>query len=119
MKSALRTLGATLLWGMLPYPDLPRRVRVRRAARGLVRCEPWPADDAVTGRDVAQLALVRLLYLQTQTRRSTRARHREASVLLARSSLEACILGLYCLHAQDPVPALRAANRSPSCSRGA
>ncbi|MET7866887.1 DUF5677 domain-containing protein [Micromonospora taraxaci] len=81
---------------------------MRRTARDLVDCEPWPADDATTGEDVAQLALLRLLWLQKQTRRAVRGRHREAAVLLARSSLEACILALYCLHSPEAVARLKA-----------
>ena len=75
-----------------------------------MKCEPWPADDATTGLDAAQLALLRLLRLQKETRRSMRSRQREAAALLARSSLEGCILGLYCLHSDDAVSELRAAN---------
>jgi len=106
----VRAVGAYVLRGLLPYPDPFRRRRVRKAARRLVVCDPWPADDAITGPDVAQLALLRLLWLQGQTRRASRGRHRESAVLLARSSLETCILGLYCLHCPDAVADLRAAN---------
>jgi hypothetical protein len=97
------------LRGLLPYPDPARRRRVRRAASRLVVYEPWSADDATMGRDAAQLALLRILWLQKQTRRAACSRQREAAALLARSALEACILGLYCLHAEDPVADLRAA----------
>jgi hypothetical protein len=38
---------------------------VRHAAKGLVTLQTWPADDATTGPDVAQLAMLRLLWLQT------------------------------------------------------
>lgn len=96
--------------GLLPYPDPACRRRVRVAARGLVRCEPWPADDATTSVDVAGLALLRVLWLQRVCRRSALLRNTEAVILAARSSVEACILGLYCLHHEDVVAGLRAAN---------
>ncbi len=104
---------ASLAWmiarTLLPCPDLIRRHRVRSAARKLVECSPWPGLDA-TGTDAAQLAILRVLWLQRQTRRAVRGRHREASVMLARSSVETCILGLYCLHEDGAVAHLQAAN---------
>jgi hypothetical protein len=106
----LKALAASLLRGLLPYPDPARRRRVCGNARALVACEPWPDDAATTGPDVAQLALLRVLSLQQQIRRAARTRQREAAVLLARSSLESCILGIYCLHKNDAVERLRAAN---------
>jgi hypothetical protein len=54
---------------MLPVPDLVTRIRVRRTARRLVACDPWPGMDA-TGEDAAQLTLHRVLWLQRQTRRA-------------------------------------------------
>ncbi|WP_194903668.1 hypothetical protein [Catenulispora rubra] len=110
MTSALTSLAGTLLRGVLPYPDLSRRRRVRASARKLVVCRRWPEDSAVTGQDLAQLALLRVLYLQEETRRATRSRQHEAAVLLARSALEACILGLYCLHTPAAFPGLRRAH---------
>ncbi|HEV3172051.1 MAG TPA: hypothetical protein VGZ32_16990, partial [Actinocrinis sp.] len=70
----LRTSTFSILWallspvlrGLLPYPDPARRRRVRRAASRLVVYEPWSADDATMGRDAAQLALLRILWLQKQ-----------------------------------------------------
>jgi hypothetical protein len=103
-------LAGTVLRGVLPYPDLLRRRRVRANARKLVVCRRWPADEAVTGEDLVQLALLRVLRLQSETRKATRTRQREAAVLLARSSLEACILGLYCLHSPTAFPKLRQAH---------
>jgi hypothetical protein len=94
---------------LLPYPDPLRRRRVRRSARALVACEPWPGD-AASGTDVAQLALLRVLFLQRQVRRAARTRSHEAAVLLARSSLEASVLGIYCLGQADVVDRLAAAN---------
>lgn len=107
MASTLRQLAWFTMRGVLPYPDLPRRRRVRRAAKALITCRSWPEDDKTTGLHVAQLAMLRTLWLQRETRRLTRGRHREAAVLMSRSALETCILGVYCLYAEDPVSHLR------------
>jgi len=90
---------------VLPYPDIARRTRVRRAARRLVTCKPWPGDDA-DGADAAQLALLHVLWLQRKTRRAVRSRQHEAAALLARTALNTYILGAYCLHADDGVKLL-------------
>lgn len=103
MDSTARTVVVSTLRGLLPAPDPVRRRRVRADARRLVDCDPWPEDDATTGPDVAKLALLRLLYLQKQTRRAALAGAGEAVVQLARSSVEACLLGLYALHEMDVV----------------
>ena len=108
MESVLKGILWPIIRGVLPLPDLVRRVRVRRAAKALVTLRTWPEDDATTGSDVAQLAMLRLLWLQRETRSLTRGRHREAAVLMSRSALETCILGLYCVFAEDPVSKLRA-----------
>lgn len=97
---------ASTVRGLLPDP-LHRR-RVRAEARRLVDCEPWPSDTATTGSDVAKLALLRLLHLQDQARRAAVAGADEAVVLLARASVEACLLGLYSLHETDVVAQLNA-----------
>jgi hypothetical protein len=60
--------------------------------------------------DVAQLAMLRLLWLQRETRRAVRARHREAAVMLARASVETLLLGLYCLREKKAVDQLNAAS---------
>lgn len=110
--SVIRALGR-LAWNtaraLLPYPDLRRRLRVRSAARKLVDCTPWPGDDG-TPLQVAQLSLLRSLWLQREAHRAFRARQREATTLLARSAVENCILGLYCLYAEAPMEELRADN---------
>jgi len=93
---------------LLPCPDLPSRLRMRRAARKLGPRSPWPEENA-TSIDAARLALLRLLWLQQQTRRAVRGRHHEASVVLARACLEACILGSYCLHEDGAAAHLDAA----------
>jgi hypothetical protein len=97
------------LRGLLPYPDAPRRWRMRRMAARLVTCQKWPGDDA-TGPEAAQLALYRLLWLQQRTRRAVMGRRRDEAALLARASLETCILGLYCLFSSEAVAQLSAAN---------
>jgi hypothetical protein len=61
------------LLSALPCPDLPSRLRVRRSARQLRPRSPWPEEDA-TSIDVAGLALLRLLWLQQQTRWAVRGR---------------------------------------------
>jgi hypothetical protein len=109
MDPYLKALAKAILGGMLPYPDSRRRRRVRRAARALVVCEPWPSDAETTGPDAAQLALLRVLYLQKQTRRAAVMRMPDATVQMARSSLEACLVGLYCLHTDDAIARLREA----------
>ena len=103
-------LARMVLRGVLPYPDLMRRARVRRRARDLAARDLWPQDEtAVTGLDYAKAALLRALWLQHETRRAVRTRQREAAALLARTSMETCIIGLWCLHDPDAVSKLRAA----------
>ncbi|MBX7555410.1 hypothetical protein K1Y78_47880 [Streptomyces sp. tea 10] len=108
MASTLGQLAWVIMRGVLPCPDLVRRLRVRRAAKALITCRSWPEDDETTGFHVAQLAMLRALWLQRETRRLTRWRHREAAVLMSRSALETFILGVYCLFAEDPVSGLKA-----------
>ena len=96
--------------GVLPYADPLRRRRIRRAARDLVKCDPWPQEDAITGSNLAELSLLRLLWLQQLCRRELFFRNREAAILLARASAETCLLGLYCLYHEDAVTRVRKAN---------
>ena len=105
MLSALREMIWPVLRCMVPYPDLPRRRRVRRKARDLIACEPWPGDNA-TGDDAAQLALYHLLWLQRETHRAVRWHRSETAALLARESVETYIVGTYCLHTDSAVPRL-------------
>ncbi len=87
---------------LVPYRDLARRRRVRKAARGLVTVQAWPKPpETGTGTQLAQLALLRLLWLQREIRRSVRLRHLEASGMLARACVETCLSRLYWLHVTD------------------
>jgi hypothetical protein len=95
--------------GLLPCPDLVSRYRMRRSAGKLVTLRTWPGMDA-TSPQVAQLAMLRLLWLQRQTRRAARGRHREAAIMLARACVETLLLGLYCLREPKAVAQLHAAN---------
>ena len=94
---------------VLPYPDPLRRRRARKAARALVRCEPWPEEDA-TPSDIAQLSLLRVLWLQRETRQAVRWRQQEAAALLVRSAVETCITGLYWLCDEPDVARMRSHN---------
>lgn len=108
LKRIMPFLQAAIL-GFLPCPDLIGRNRMRRSARRLVILKSWPGMEA-TSAQAAQLAMMRLLWLQCQTRRAVRGRHREASAMLARASVEALFLGLYCLRVPEAVAQLHAGN---------
>ncbi len=108
VRGAVPYLQAAVL-GFLPCPDLVSRYRMRRAAHRLVTLRNWPDMEAKSDQ-VAQLALMRLLWLQRQTRRAVRGRHREAAVMLARASVETLFLGLYCLRVPSAVTQLHSGN---------
>ena len=101
--------GWALLRSALPYPDPLRRRRIQKAARELITCMPWPGHDA-TSLDIIQLALLRMLWLQRETRRAARHRQTDAACLLARASAETCLAGLYWLHSDDEVARMRGDN---------
>jgi hypothetical protein len=107
------TAVASFLWGVvvdvLPCPDLASRYRMRREAYRLVTLLTWPGMTADSG-EAAQLAMLRLLWLQRETHRAVRGRHREASAMLARASVEVLLLGLYCLRVPGAVAKLHADN---------
>jgi hypothetical protein len=106
MFSDFARFAWNMLRALLPYPDLPRRVWMRHRAFRLVTIKRWPGDDAVTGADAAQLALLRALYLQRLARRAVRWRHREEAALLARAAIDNVLVGLYCLLHADAVKEL-------------
>lgn len=93
---AIRTLALCLL----PYHDPLARRRVRSGARELIAPGPW-AEEKANSNEVAQLALLRLLWLQHEARRAANAKIFEAVALLTRSGIDTCIVGLYCLVAPD------------------
>jgi len=103
------SLAKHVLRAVLPHFDPRHRRDVRAAARRLVTCAPWPGDGA-TSLDVAQLALLRLLWLQRETHRAARARQSEATVLMARAAVELCIAGLYWLQEGADVAVMRRNN---------
>jgi hypothetical protein len=103
MLSDFARLAWNMLRAFLPYPDLRRRAWMRYRAFRLVTIKRWPDDNAVTGADAAQLALLRALYLQRLTRRAVRWRHREEAAMLARAAIDNVLVGLYCLHYADGV----------------
>ncbi|MFC1428509.1 hypothetical protein ACEZCY_35645 [Streptacidiphilus sp. N1-12] len=110
MDAEVRTSLLNMVRGVFPAGDVLRRRRVRAGARRLVVRKAWPEDADTTGADVAQLALLRVLRLQRETRRAVRARLGDAAATSARLALEAALLGIYCLHQPDSVGKLRAAN---------
>ena len=98
-----------LLRSLLPYPDLLRRRRMRKSARRLIVSALWPEDHA-TSLDIAQLALLRLLWLQRETHRAARKGLADATALLARAAVETCIAGLYWIHREEAVARFRSSN---------
>jgi hypothetical protein len=105
----IRPFASSVVLGMLPCPDLLARYRMRRTARQLVSLRVWPGMEA-TSVEAAQLAMLRLLWLQRQTRRAVRGRHREAAIMLARACVETLLLGLYCLREPKAVQQLNGAS---------
>lgn len=82
---------------------------MRRAARALVTCSPWPGDNA-SSAEVAQLALLRLLRLQREGHRSAALGAFEALLLVSRASVETLIAGLYWRDSDDAAEELTGAN---------
>jgi len=97
-----------LLVNAVPYPDRRRRRAARRAAGELIDCSPWPGDEA-RPIEIAQLALLRLLYLQREAHRCT-SQQREAITLLARAAVETAITGLYWLYGEQGIEPARSDN---------
>jgi len=109
LRTQLAPYVMAVVPALLPVPDLPARMRVRRTARRLAAADPWPGAEAKNS-DAARLALLRLLWLQHQVRRAVRNRQREAATVLARASIETLIVGLWCLHNDRAVRELDAAS---------
>jgi hypothetical protein len=105
----VKDLARFLAFYFLPYPDPWRRRRMRRAARALVTCSPWPGEHA-SAAEIAQLAQLRLLRLQREAHRSAALGAFEALLLLSRAALETLIAGLYWLDSDDAGEQLTAAN---------
>lgn len=82
---------------------------MRRAARALVTCSPWPGENA-SSAEIAQLALLRLLRLQREAHRSAALGGFEALLLLSRATVETFIAGLYWLDSDDAGEQLTGAN---------
>lgn len=94
---------------LLPYYDPFRRRAMRRAARDLVTVSPWPGEEA-TSPEIAQLALLRLLWIQGEVHRMSMVQNLEATMLLARAAVETCIAGMYWLQDKDAAARLTGAN---------
>jgi hypothetical protein len=69
----------------------------------------WPGK-AATSREGSELALTRLLDLELQTRRSSNLGQYEAAALLARTAVDTCITGLFCLYVPDAIGRLEQDN---------
>jgi hypothetical protein len=82
---------------------------MRRSARALVTCSPWPGEQA-SPAEIAQLALLRLLRLQREAHRAASVGATESLFLLARASVETFIAGLYWLESEDAGERLTEAN---------
>lgn len=70
---------------------------VPRTKRGAFAVARSPFEGETTSHDLARLALARALALQQETRQAARRGLRDAAPLLARSAVDACITGLYCV----------------------
>jgi hypothetical protein len=77
--------------------DPIRRRRVRAAAKRLIPAKAWATTDA-TADEIARVALLRVIFLQQETRRAARHAETEATAMLARASMEAAISGLFCTY---------------------
>ena len=80
--------------------DPLRRRQVRIAAKRLVPVKAWANND-VTANEIARIALLRVLFLQGETHRAARHADEEATVMLARASIETAISGLFCIYVPE------------------
>lgn len=105
-------IAALLLRCLLPYPDVARRIRLRRRAHKRINCEPWD-DDNATGPQAAQLALLRLLWLQRRVHFAAWMRRSNECAVIGRLAAETYFTGMYLLHSGNAVSHFRsAANRA-------
>jgi hypothetical protein len=95
-NSEVRRAVQVVVRSLLPYADPRARRKVRAEANALVACSPWRGRQA-DGAEIAQLALLRLLWLQREAHNAARAGHSESVALLARTAIDTCVVGLYCL----------------------
>jgi len=109
VNDGIKVLLQVVAKSLLPYPDPIHRRRLRREARALVSWTKWPGDDATT-LEVAELALVRLLWLQREAHKAARSKQKEATALLARSAIDTCVTGTWCIYGADTVERLRDQN---------
>ena len=97
---AVRRFGC-FVWRLICFNvavfDPFRRRRLRAAAKRLIPAEAWATNDA-TAKEIARVALLRVLFLQRETRRAARHVEPEAAAMLARASIETAISGLFCIH---------------------
>ncbi len=82
---------------------------MRHSARDLIQWTEWPGDNA-SPIELAELGLLRALWLQKETHRAVRYRQSEAASILARSAVENCIVTLWFFFAKDPIELLREDN---------
>jgi hypothetical protein len=82
---------------------------MRKSAQRLVRCNPWPGNEA-TALQLTELCLQHALFLQRSAHRAVVLRQSESAALLARASIETCLLGLYCQVAKQPMEEMRGSN---------
>lgn len=100
MNNAMRGVGR-FIWRLICLNitsfDPLRRRRVRSVAKRLVPAKAWATKEP-TADEIARLALLRVLFLQRETRRAARHLEGEASAMLARAAIDTAISGLFCLY---------------------
>ena len=87
VKRLIRFIWRFICSNITAFDPLRRR-QVRIAAKRLIHTKAWAGDDA-TSEEIARVALLRVLFLQRETRRAVRHAEREAAAMLARASIEA------------------------------
>ena len=97
LQTILQVIGARLN-ARRTVRDRARRRKVRAAARAMVPHNAWTEPACLSPQDVANLILLRGLYLQTAVRRAASLHQRFAAIVLARSSIDAAISAIYALY---------------------